>query len=89
MNYSEFPNQFLKKSIRNVAKKFNVSERTARRYLKEVGASKTREQYEIDAQKRRETAYNLRQKGLKFREIAEILNISINNAQQLVRRYES
>lgn len=34
------------------------------------------------------TAYELRQQGLKFKEIADMLGISVNNAQQLVRRYE-
>lgn len=82
-----FPNQHLKKSIKEVAQLCQVSERTAKRYLRELGESKSREQYEADAQIRRETAYNLRQQGLKFREIAEQLGISVNNAQQLVRRY--
>lgn len=83
-----FPSQHLKMSIKDVAKKFNVSEKTAQKYLKEIGASKTREQYEEDAQIRRETAYKLRENGLKYREIAEMLGITTNNAQQLVRRYE-
>lgn len=83
-----FPSQHLKMSIKDVAKKFNVSDKTAQKYLKEVGASKSREQYEQDAKTRRETAYNLRQQGLKFKEIAEMLNISVNNAQQLVRRHK-
>lgn len=82
-----FPNQHLKMSIKDVAKKFNVSEKTAQKYLKEIGASKTRERYEEDAKIRRETAYKLRQQGLKFKEIAETLGISVNNAQQLVRRH--
>lgn len=54
---------------------------------KEMGFSKTRDQYLADANTRRETVWQLRQQGLKFREIAELLNISVNNAQQLARRY--
>ncbi|MDG6449162.1 helix-turn-helix domain-containing protein [Glaesserella parasuis] len=83
-----FPNQHLKKSIKEVAQLCQVSERTARKYLRELGESKSREQYEADAQIRREIAYNLRQQGLKYREIAETLGITANNAQQLVRRYQ-
>lgn len=83
-----FPSQHLKMSIKEVAKKFDVSETTAQNYLKQIGASKTREQYEGDAQIRRKTAYELRQQGLKFKEIADLLEISVNNAQQLVRRYQ-
>lgn len=82
-----FPNQNLKMPIRKVAEKFSVSQRTAKNYLKQVGASKPREKYEQDAKIRREIAYNLRQQGLKYRDIAEKLGVSLNNAQQLVRRY--
>lgn len=83
-----FPNQHLEISIKDVAKRYSVSERTARVYLREANRSKTRAQYEHDAKIRRETAFKLRQNGLKFKDIAEILGISLNNAQQLVRRYE-
>lgn len=82
-----FPSQTHKKPLSEMAKKYNRSLRTMEKWAKETGLSKTRSQYEQDAQIRRETAYNLRQQGLKFREIAEQLNISVNNAQQLVRRY--
>lgn len=84
-----FPQQNRKFNNTELAKKYNVSVKTIKTHLKEMGVSKTREQYEQDAQKRRETAYNLRQSGLKFREIAKMLNISTNNAQQLVRRYKA
>lgn len=83
-----FPNQQLSQNVKMWAKKKGVSERTVRRDFKELGLTKTREQYLQDAKTRREIAYNLRQNGLKFREIAELLDITINNAQQLVRRYE-
>lgn len=74
-------------SIKQVAQKFNVSERTAKTYLREIGASKTREKYEQEAKIRRETAYNLRLQGLKYKEIGEKLGISEANAKMLVRRY--
>lgn len=89
MSYKvKFPEQNLKMPIADVADMFKVSERTARRYLNKLGASKNREQYLADAKTRRKTAYELRQQGLKFKEIADILGISLNNAQQLVRRYK-
>lgn len=83
-----FPNQKLKMSIKQVAQKFNVSERTARSYLREVGASKTREQFESDAKIRREMAFNLRQTGLKWKEVGARLGISEANAKMLARRHQ-
>ena len=84
----EIPKQHLKRSIKAVATKFNVSERTAKRYLSEVGASKSREQYKADALERRRIVYELRQSGLKWREIGEKLGISTANAQMLGQRYK-
>lgn len=83
-----FPSQHLKANVKEWAAKKNLSEVTIRRDFKELGLTKTRQQYEEDAQVRRKTAYDLRQQGLKFKEIAELLNISVNNAQQLVRRHK-
>ena len=74
-------------NLSQFAKKHNISRETARKIARSFNAAKTREQYEKDAQLRRKVAYDLRQKGLKFREIAEQLNISVNNAQQLDRLY--
>lgn len=83
-----FPSQHLKANVKEWAAKKNLSEVTIRRDFKELGLTKTREQYEQDAQVRRKTAYDLRQQGLKFKEIAAMLNITVNNAQQLVRRHK-
>lgn len=84
-----FPKQNHKMKITDFAKKYDISYTSAHKIAKEFGITKTRTQYEQDAHIRREIAYNLRQQGLKFREIAEQLNISVNNAQQLVRRYKN
>ena len=75
------------KPLSELAKKYNISLSSANRLAKEMGFSKTRDQYLADANTRRETVWQLRQQGLKFKEIAELLNISVNNAQQLARRY--
>lgn len=82
-----FPQQNRKFNNTELAKKYSVSLKTIKTHLKEMGVSKSREQYLEDAHTRRETVWQLRQQGLKFREIAELLNISVNNAQQLARRY--
>lgn len=81
------PNQRLKRSIKAVAEKFNVSERTAKRYLSEVGASKTREEYLETAKIRRKMAYDLKQSGLTWREVGEKMGISENNAKVLGARH--
>lgn len=83
-----FPTQHHKRPLSEFAKRNGISLSTAKNIAKEFNATKTREQYEQDAQTRRKIAFDLRQQGLKFREIAEQLNISVNNAQQLVRRYQ-
>lgn len=84
-----FPRQNHKISLSEFAKRYDISRQTAHKIAKEKGIVKSREQYEEDAQIRRKIAYKLRQQGLKFKEIAEQLNISVNNAQQLVRRYKT
>lgn len=83
-----FPKQRHKVPVSELAKRYNKSITAMENLVKKAGLSKSREQYEEDAKIRRETAYKLRQQGLKFKEIAEQLNITINNAQQLVRRYQ-
>lgn len=74
--------------LSQTAKRFNISLSTVNRFARESNLSKTREQYLTDAQLRRKEVWDLRQSGLKYREIAEMLQISTNNAQQLCRRYK-
>lgn len=90
MNFENlnFPSQYLSQSVKEWAKKKNVCEKTVRRDFKQLGLTKTREQYLKDAQTRRETAFKLRKDGLKYKEIANILDITESNAKMLVRRYE-
>lgn len=83
-----FPTQHHKVSVSQLAIKYGKSITAMENLLKKAKLTKSRTQYEQDAQIRRKTAYDLRQQGLKYKEIAETLNISINNAQQLVRRYK-
>lgn len=82
------PQQNRKMSISQLAKKYGRAESTISRYLQDMGASKPREQYEKDALERRRIAYELRQTGLKWREVAEEMGVSITNAQMLGQRYK-
>lgn len=84
-----FPSQHSEHQVKELAQKMGISEKTVRRDLKETGLAKTRKEYLKNAQTRRETAFNLRQQGMKYKEIARKLKITINNAQQLVRRHQN
>lgn len=75
--------------IKELAVRLNVSTKTVKNYLKDIGKSSSRKQYEQRASERINTVWSLRQKGLKFNEIASILGISANNARQLAHRYKS
>lgn len=83
-----FPKQRHQVPVSELAKRYGKSVTAMENLIKTAGLAKTREQYQEDAKIRREIAYKLRQNGLKYREIAEKLNISVNNAQQLVRRHQ-
>lgn len=84
-----FPSQKYKISITDFAKKYGISRQSAQKLAKDWGVSKNREQYEQDAQERRRIAYELRESGLKWREIGEKLGISTANAQMLAHRYKT
>lgn len=71
------------KTAREVAEKFNISERTVRRYI-----SEERSNYEKRAYERRKLAYILRSKGKPWKEVGEILGCSDEAARALSRRYE-
>lgn len=90
MNFENlnFPSQHLRQSVKNWAKKKNVCEKTVRNDFKKLGLTKTREKYLKDAQIRRETAFKLRKDGLKYKEIASVLNITESNAKMLVKRHQ-
>lgn len=70
------------KTAREVAEKFNISERTVRRYIAEH-----RSDYERRADERRKIAYNLRLQGKKWKEVGETLNCSDEAARALYKRY--
>lgn len=70
------------KTAKEVAEKFDMSERTVRRYI-----SEHRNDYERRADKRRQTAYNLRLQGKKWKEVGEVLGCSSEAARALYRRY--
>lgn len=84
----KLPKQNRRTSVSNLAEKYGLHPRSVARHLKEMGATKSREQYEKDAHERRKIVYELRESGLKWREIAEKLSISPQNAQMLAYRYK-
>jgi len=65
------------------AEKFDVSITTVKRY-----AAINREDYEQDALNRRKTAYELRERGLSWKEVAEAMQCSYNAVTSLAKRYK-
>jgi len=65
------------------AEKFDVSITTVKRY-----AAIDREDYEKEAYNRRKTAYELRERGLSWKEIAEAMNSTYNAVTSLAKRYK-
>lgn len=58
------------------------SERTVRKYF-----SQTRDDYEDEAASRRKKAYELRARGLKWKDVGKELNTSLHGAVALYKRY--
>lgn len=69
------------RTAREAAEALNISERTIRKYM-----AQPRAEYLADADRRRKQALALKEQGLKYREIAEIMNISFDGAEALVKR---
>jgi len=67
-----------------MAEKFGVSVSTVKNYI-----SLPREDYLKNAEEKRLTAFNLRSSGLKWREVAQKMNITENSAVAYYRRYLS
>jgi len=65
------------------AEKFDVSITTVKRY-----AAIDREDYEQEALNRRKTAYELREKGLSWKEVAEAMQCSYNAVTSPAKRYK-
>lgn len=65
------------------AEKFDVSITTVKRY-----AAMDRQDYEQEAFNRRKKAYELREKGLSWKEISEAMNSTYNAVTSLAKRYK-
>ncbi len=66
-------------TARAVAEKKGISERTVRRF-----AAEPRAEFLTRARERRRQAVDLRRQGLKFREVAEAMGVSLGTATRLV-----
>ncbi|ENE3149009.1 plasmid replication protein [Escherichia coli] len=71
------------KTAKELALLTGKSERTIRNYF-----SQDRDDYEQDALNRRKTAYELREKGLSWKEVAEAMQCSYNAVTSLAKRYK-
>ena len=70
-------------NIKDIMKMTGRSERTVRKYF-----SQDRDIYEQEALNRRKTAYELREKGLSWKEVAEAMQCSYNAVTSLAKRYK-
>lgn len=68
---------------KELAKKFNISITTVIKYT-----AIDREDYEQEAYNRRKTAYELRERGLSWKEVAEAMNATYNAVTSLAKRYK-
>lgn len=67
-----------------MAKKLKVSARRVRQLI-----AQPREDYELEAENRRKTAYKLHhENGLKWREVAEKMNATEDAVKALAKRYK-
>lgn len=67
---------------KEIMKMTGRSERTVRKYF-----SQPRETYEDEAASRRKKAYELRQEGLKWKDVGKALDTSLHGAVALYKRY--
>jgi len=72
------------KTAKEMAKRLNVSERTVRSLI-----ALPRQDYETEAKKRRLKAYCLRNMGMKWAEVGEVLGTTKHGAIALYKRYEA
>lgn len=78
---AKFANKRRKKTARELAEKFGISERYVRKL-----AAEPRAEFEARAAARQDEALTLRAKGLSYLQIATVLGCNRNTAVGLVRR---
>jgi len=71
------------KTARELAELTGLSERTIIRYY-----AQPREDYEQEAAARRKQAFELRQKGLEWKDVADSMNATIDAVKSLAKRYK-
>ncbi|EGZ7419269.1 plasmid replication protein [Escherichia coli] len=70
-------------TAKEMAKKLNTSERTVRSLI-----AMPRKDYEEEAESRRRKAFLLRQNGMKWKEVAEEMNTTLDAVKSLAKRYK-
>ncbi|OOF82166.1 hypothetical protein BKG92_07175 [Rodentibacter ratti] len=76
-------------SIADISRRYKITPKKVKELLSELDITPpSREDYLKNAHDKRLEAYNLRQQGLKYREIAEKMNISLSHAKNLVTSYK-
>ncbi|ENU1229216.1 MULTISPECIES: plasmid replication protein [Bacteria] len=76
-------NQKRNTKAKDLAFEYGVSIATVKKYY-----SQDREDYEQEAAARRKQAFELRQKGLAWREVADSMNATIDAVKSLAKRYK-
>ncbi len=71
------------KTARELAELTGLSERTIIRHY-----AQPREDYEQEAAARRKQAFELRQKGLAWKDVADSMNATIDAVKSLAKRYK-
>lgn len=76
-------NQKRNAKAKDLALEYGVSIATVKKYY-----SQDRDDYEQEAASRRKKAYELRQKGLAWKDVAAQMGTTINAAKSLAKRYK-
>lgn len=76
-------NQKRNAKAKDLALEYGVSIATVKKYY-----SQDRDDYEQEAASRRKKAYELRQKGLAWKDVADKMGATINAAKSLAKRYK-
>lgn len=76
-------------SVSDISRRYKITPKKVKELLSELNITPpSREDYLKNAYDKRQEAYNLRQQGLKYREIAEKMKVSVGYAKNLVASHK-